>query len=363
MDGDTMEQSNIIDFEQLFTEKNASNHPSFHRLPFLWAIMYYAFMMVFGSTIFFIIFNQMPTFMEEVTLYDRIEFILEDESSILVTTKKSFELYELNTLSNYQVVFIESTEEYVLTSKNLVYPFIQNDRFDLTAFQIVEQDYLLYSLENDALVTPFNIADVLTTETLSQLSNLGLNVLNFAIYIALIPIIIWLLLKPLQYDIKLTQALSSRLLGVILSGYLYVILGSIAANGLSLLLSELLSYELRPALNQSNIEASLQAPGWPLMLLSAMFLGPIVEELIFRKAFFAVFKNPIIALFVSSITFGLIHVIAEPTFLDAVMTSIPYVLLGFVFGYIYLKNNRNVWIPIIVHIISNSISIISLMIL
>lgn len=363
MDGDFMEPSNIIDFEQLFHEHHTAHPSKFSRLPFVWAIIYYAFMMVFGSTILFLLLSEIPTLIEDVTLLEQVEMILDDEFSIIVTTSSSFEMYDFETLTNYQVVTLLNSNEYILIQQDQTYPFIQNNIFDIESFKLVEKSYTVFQLENDTIQTPFNDIKTITTNTFTQLSNLGLNILNFSVYIVLIPIIIWLLFRPIQYDLNLTKDLNSRLVGIILSGYVYVILGSIAANGLSLLLSELLSYELRPALNQSVIETSLQAPGWPLMLLSAMFLGPIVEELIFRKSFFAVIKNPIIALFASSFTFGFIHVISEPTLLDALMTGIPYVLLGFVFGYIYLKNNRNVWIPMIVHIISNSISIVSLLLI
>ena len=108
---------------------------------------------------------------------------------------------------------------------------------------------------------------------------------------------------------------------------------------------------------------SLQGNGAILMIVSAVILGPIVEELIFRKAFFGIISNQKIAVFVSSLTFGLIHVLAEPTFTDLLINIIPYVVMGFVFGYIYTKQNKNLFVVTVVHMLTNLISIISILLI
>jgi membrane protease YdiL (CAAX protease family) len=162
-------------------------------------------------------------------------------------------------------------------------------------------------------------------------------------------------------DIKDAKAYQPKWLGLIIAGYLYVLAGNIFANVLTQLLYFITGKEESISVNQSIILESLRGGGAFLMILSAVILGPIVEELIFRKAFFGIISNQKIAMVVSSLLFGLIHVLAEPTFLDLVINIIPYVIIGFVFGSIYIKHQKNIFIVTIIHMITNLISIISIL--
>ena len=118
--------------------------------------------------------------------------------------------------------------------------------------------------------------------------------------------------------------------------------------------------------NQSVIEEMMRSSGAIPMFLSAVVIGPICEELVFRKAIFDVFKKPEIAIIVSSIAFGLIHIISSigiSTPLELCLMTIPYVSSGIAFGYIYIRFKQNIWIPIIAHTLSNFISMIGIIFL
>jgi len=81
---------------------------------------------------------------------------------------------------------------------------------------------------------------------------------------------------------------------------------------------------------------------------------PIVEEVVFRKVLFGYFEpklGPIISILLSGSIFGVMHVIGAGDFIQV----IPYVLMGFAFGYIYYRSEKNIWVPIIVHFINNFI--------
>jgi membrane protease YdiL (CAAX protease family) len=124
------------------------------------------------------------------------------------------------------------------------------------------------------------------------------------------------------------------------------------------IISLITGFESSTPVNQKAILDMLSSDGLVFTLLSAIIIGPIVEELIFRKAIFGLIKHKYVALVVSSVIFGFIHVSSESSILVSLYQVIPYVSLGFVFGYLYLKHEKNIMIPIIVHMLSNFISII-----
>src|SRR5699024_2226136 len=90
----------------------------------------------------------------------------------------------------------------------------------------------------------------------------------------------------------------------------------------------------------------------PLFIVSAAILGPILEEIIFRKILFGYLNdkfNVWIAAFVSSLIFGLVHM--------EMQTLIVYMVMGLVFAYIYCKTKRII-IPILVYVFINSIAVL-----
>jgi uncharacterized protein len=88
-----------------------------------------------------------------------------------------------------------------------------------------------------------------------------------------------------------------------------------------------------------------------LFLLLCVFT-PILEEVIFRKVIFGFLDRQfgaIVAIIVSGLIFGLMHVISYGDFVQA----IPYVMMGGVFGYIYHWSKNNIYVTIGVHFINN----------
>ena len=106
------------------------------------------------------------------------------------------------------------------------------------------------------------------------------------------------------------------------------------------------------AANQEAIESALAATPF-LMIITVIFLGPIVEEIIFRLVLMNLFNwKPVFNIIISSFVFGLIHVLV-----GGWIHIIPYFLMGLVFGYFYLKNN-NIWHVTILHILHNSLTVL-----
>jgi membrane protease YdiL (CAAX protease family) len=106
------------------------------------------------------------------------------------------------------------------------------------------------------------------------------------------------------------------------------------------------------AANQAMVESALGAMPI-LMLITVTFLGPIVEEIIFRLVLMSHFNlKPIHNLIFSSLIFGLVHVLV-----GGLVHIIPYFLMGLVLGYFYLKNN-NIWHATVLHILHNGVTVL-----
>lgn len=89
------------------------------------------------------------------------------------------------------------------------------------------------------------------------------------------------------------------------------------------------------------------------MSISICIFAPILEEAIFRKSIRNIFKNPIIFILISSIAFGLIHVIGDENFgIISIINSIPYMIMGFDFAYIYYKSD-NIFTTMFLHSMHN----------
>lgn len=90
------------------------------------------------------------------------------------------------------------------------------------------------------------------------------------------------------------------------------------------------------------------------MFLSSVIFAPITEEIIFRMLPKKLIKIDFIFILISGITFGLIHTIGGN---NELILSIPYMIMGISFAYIYNKSN-NIFTTIIIHSMHNFILIL-----
>lgn len=98
--------------------------------------------------------------------------------------------------------------------------------------------------------------------------------------------------------------------------------------------------------NTQQIIALIEA--FPIVILVSSIIGPILEEIVFRKIIFgSLYKrfNFWIAAIISSIIFALAH--QEPEHL------LLYSSMGFVFSFLYIKTKRII-VPIFAHVAMNT---------
>lgn len=204
-------------------------------------------------------------------------------------------------------------------------------------------------------------------EHMANFLNLVLQIVIYSIATIGVLIIMW---KPFKNDFKKingkTFALGAMGYGLSMAGgaasvILFAILGITARKG--------------EATNQEAIDSMFSSSPMALIILFfvIVIMAPIVEELVFRKSFFTIIKDPKLALIISSMVFGGLHVISgtlavalswiegSATYLDVILELvfiIQYSLMGLGFGIAYIKSNKNVCTTIFSHMLNNGVSFV-----
>ena len=94
------------------------------------------------------------------------------------------------------------------------------------------------------------------------------------------------------------------------------------------------------------------------MIIYAGIIGPIVEELVFRKSLKNVFKNKWVFVIISGVLFGLLHVIGfELKTPLELLYILPYGSLGAMFAYMDYEIDST-FPSIIMHMLHNTVLVI-----
>lgn len=382
------DKRDIIEFEDLFKEeikqRKEIKKPD-NKKPFGYAILIYVMIMYIFTSVVYLVASEIDalmvtydenervletiaqnthalTFME-IDTYLAYEDAYEDRVQIIETDGYVSDFYIIvNPYNGYSEAFFYETIEEVKVFKSSSYDqFVDIDESILYWDGETVQINIVLS---DSQARPMGYAYEMTTileGSQRGLSSFGLSMINFIVYIALIPGVIIVLRNELKQDYLDFRKERSSVIPNILLGYVYIILGNVISNFLSQFLSAQFNITPGEAVNQQVIVEALRSNGIVLIFVSAVIIGPIVEELIFRKAIFGLIHNDKVALGVSTFIFGAIHLLGEASITEALVNGVAYFVMGFVFGYIYLKNNRNIIVPIIVHVLSNLISVLGIL--
>lgn len=233
--------------------------------------------------------------------------------------------------------------------------FLKENRRYLIAILVYAFVYFIFGLVVTELLKLFPTLTE-TQDGVVGLTASGIALQNFINYIILFVGIFWFLKQDVLGDFKTYFGVQKKsLIKVVLVGFAFVFLGfftSFIVGALTGLLS------IPPSANQSLVGVLLQTEFAIPFAFMAVVLGPVVEEMIFRKALFKLIESPVIAVVVSAVLFAIIHLGAEPTLLSFLVNSLGYLIPGVVFGLLYLRYKRNIAPLMIIHIINNLISIL-----
>lgn len=113
-------------------------------------------------------------------------------------------------------------------------------------------------------------------------------------------------------------------------------------------------------LNQSNIQSTFQEQPL-LMAVFACVIGPLVEELIFRQTLLRYLRKSLptwLSIFIVGFAFALTHM--HSLDLSEWVGAVGYLGAGLALSIIFVKEKENIYYPLLVHMLSNSLSLIIL---
>ena len=113
-------------------------------------------------------------------------------------------------------------------------------------------------------------------------------------------------------------------------------------------------------LNEANIQTAFKEQ--PLLIaVFACIIGPLVEELFFRQILLRYLRKNLpswLSILLVGIVFALTHM--HNVSLSEWVGAVGYLGGGLAFSIIYVKEKENIYYPLLVHILGNSLSLIIL---
>ena len=144
-----------------------------------------------------------------------------------------------------------------------------------------------------------------------------------------------------------------------LKGWLFLILMTVFFGFVSEMLRRFLGLDGQ-GLNQSNIQSTFQEQ--PLLIaIFACIIGPIVEELFFRQLLLHHLQKKLstwLSILLVGLVFALTHM--HNVSLSEWIGAVGYLGGGLAFSIIYVKEKENIYYPLFVHMLGNSLSFIIL---
>lgn len=181
------------------------------------------------------------------------------------------------------------------------------------------------------------VSIILNIFNISQTNIVALNIGNIVVYIGVTAALVFLNYKDILDSFKKFNRYT----------ILKIIIGVMFIYSVSFIISLLFNDVSN---NQENINKMYEKKS--LLVIHACLLAPLTEEIVFRKSFKDLIKNPYIFLLVSSLTFGLFHCLSGD-FENIIRYAIP----GLVFSLIYLRE-ENIGLNYIIHFLYNFIVIL-----
>ena len=145
----------------------------------------------------------------------------------------------------------------------------------------------------------------------------------------------------------------------VLTGWLFLFLMNVVFEFVSEMLKQFFGL-VGQGLNQSNIQSTFQEQ--PILIaVFACVIGPLVEELIFRQTLLRYLRKSLptwLSIFIAGLAFALTHM--HSLDLSEWVGAVGYLGAGLAFSIIYVKEEENIYYSLLVHMLSNSLSLIIL---
>lgn len=203
--------------------------------------------------------------------------------------------------------------------------------------------YFVYDILFKAILYAFNI-------NYYNLDNKYKIIVTFIIKMIYMLILLFIYRKELSEELKdfkenYKKYLSKNII-IYLLGIFLMFISSLVINKIT-----------NQSLPDNEEKVRLLIKEFPLyMIFSTVIYAPLVEELIFRKSLRNILKYKYLFIIVCGLLFGILH-ISNFKDINEVLYSIPYIIMGIDFAYIYYKTN-NIFTTIAFHLCHNLILLI-----
>ena len=177
---------------------------------------------------------------------------------------------------------------------------------------------------------------------------IGQKWLNYPVYFLLFVLGILAYREELQKQLSLILPKKKDFLKTISLYMVLVFLLTIASNLLSGFIKQTLRLPLQGQ-NDARIQVALLENPY-LFLLVGCFIGPVVEELFFRRFFLGTFLAKFsnwLGVVLTTFLFATLHMYSWA--LSEWVTAISYIAAGLLFSLLYLRKDKNIWYPIALH--------------
>lgn len=128
------------------------------------------------------------------------------------------------------------------------------------------------------------------------------------------------------------------------------------SNTFIMIIQNLCHHSKEIATNEKSVRSLISS--FPIyMFISTVVLGPLEEEIVFRKTCKKMFTDRWVYLIFSALLFGLMHVVFSMKEPFDILYIISYSIPGFIFAYIYDKS-KNIFVSTSIHTIHNFILVL-----
>lgn len=234
----------------------------------------------------------------------------------------------------------------------------------LTRFSVMDWVTLgVYALLMFALPLAFvtlvgDAADPVTEVPLTAEEEIGGFVMNAALYVVLLTLTLIALGREFWRSFRTFLWYPWAKFGAIPVAWFATIMVSGVLVTVFAALMGLDENELTQSQNQDSLDGMMTAVPWPLMVVVVVFMGPLVEEYIFRHLFIGKlsrYLNAWILVPISALAFMSLHFVGSewPT----LITGTPYFIMGLSFGIGYVLSGKSVAYAYVLHAFSNLIAV------
>lgn len=366
------ENNNFNDFDNLFVEEKQEKiieQTEKNPKPFLFSILAYFVVFFLVATLVQMLFIINKNNIEKMSSTEATIEYLENDLGYSFATESDYN----NSKNKDSVLNLQFENYYIIYSKELkddeefmgLLDFVSGE--DVTNLFKNDSPYLkILNDSDDDFLNDYNLTidnfDFTVTDYTGFKNSIAatINFITYVFAMLTIPLLLW---KVIKTDFKKLDKTVKVFISMALIGYLYMIAGNVITNFATTIIRLITNTKDSTSINQAAINKMLKSNYAILMIIPVVFFAPIVEELVFRKSIFGLIKNDIVALVVSSVLFGLIHVIGETNIIDFVVNLVSYSIPGFALGLFYMKSNKNIIAPMLAHAFSNLVSVILILFL